>query len=110
MSGAKHLLWASGVQHVYASKSVSQGHECLMRLGKIETDEIGRIRHVGDFDLGTASGCTPKPNRIEGWLILGDPDDPIVFAVDKDKGYVYTGGQGFVIAPDGSVHRLGSCP
>ncbi|MBZ5535630.1 MAG: hypothetical protein LAO31_06710 [Acidobacteriia bacterium] len=45
-------------------------------------------------------------NEVQDHIFEGDPGWPLVFRVDKDKGYVYLRGRGTVTTPDGRVIRL----
>jgi hypothetical protein len=45
-------------------------------------------------------------HEAQNHVFEGDPSWPLVFRVDKDKGYVYLRGRGTVTTPDGRVFRL----
>lgn len=45
-------------------------------------------------------------HEVQDHIFEGDPGWPLVFRVDKDKGYVYLRGRGTVTTPDGRVIRL----
>lgn len=101
-SGADLLTWASGAEHIYAGKSVPKGYKYSFNFRKVRINKKGVIIFVGD------SGSTVTINKTQGWLIKGNANDPLVFKVVKDKGYVYIGGRGTVEAPDGTTHNLGN--
>ena len=42
----------------------------------------------------------------EGYTFESSTDDPLQFAVDKDKGYRYVEGKGTVTTPEGKVVEL----
>jgi hypothetical protein len=45
-------------------------------------------------------------HEVQDHIFEGDPNWPLVFRVDKDKGYVYLRGRGTVTTPDGILIRL----
>ncbi|MBZ5553352.1 MAG: hypothetical protein LAO21_11575 [Acidobacteriia bacterium] len=45
-------------------------------------------------------------HTVQDHIFEGDPGWPLVFRVDKDKGYIYLRGKGTVTTPDGRVIRL----
>lgn len=45
-------------------------------------------------------------NRIFGYVLDSDPNDPLVFQVDRQKGYFYVKGAGSVTMPNGTIVRL----
>ena len=95
------MVWTSGAEHIYAGKSVSKGYKYSSKSNKVEIGYKRLVIYVVN------AGSFPGANKVKGWVIKGDPDVPLVFTVVKDLGYVYTGGRGVVIAPDGTTHNLG---
>ena len=59
-----------------------------------------------EVDKPVNSGTTVTRNKIPEWSIHGDPDNPLVFKVVKERGYVHVGGSGAITAPDGTTHNL----
>jgi len=45
-------------------------------------------------------------SKVFGYIFDSDPDNPLQFRVDKQKGYVYVQGRGTITTPDGKVVRL----
>ena len=100
--GAKLLVWAPGAEHIYTGRTVQEGFEVRLAFTNAKTDSEGVLLFYG------SSGTAATANKIRGWSIHGDPDNPLVFKVVKEMGYVYVEGSGTVTAPDGATHNLGN--
>jgi hypothetical protein len=101
IGGSQPLIWASGAEHIYKGGSVAESHEVSMTATDSTIGDDGQMILVGK------SGETFAVNRLQGWYIEGNPDDPLIFKVVQKRGYVHIGGTGLVRSPTGEIYQLG---
>jgi hypothetical protein len=80
--------------------------------GKVQAKAQGRIQtHMiknGGFSMW-CHGLTHQYTgtvKVFGYTFQSDPNDPLKFQVDRDKGYHYISGKGVVTDSDGKVTTL----
>ncbi|MCP4396615.1 MAG: peptidoglycan-binding protein [bacterium] len=102
MTGPQNLIWASGAEHIYKGVSEQTG-----TLTSSMTFSDNRVGKDGLLLMVSKNGTTADFNRTRGWHFESDPDDPLIFKVVQNRGYVHIGGKGVARTTEGKVYQLG---
>jgi hypothetical protein len=101
IDSAVSLIWAPGAVHIFTNKSIKAGLE------EQTTSNTTRISEEGRIIMVIESGLIYEENRIAEWTFISDNlENPLMFKIVPEKGYLHIGGSGTVKNKNGQEFSL----